>query len=330
MPLEELAQNEWPERADLPGLSMLFGRGRARAVSRQAFEHQVLSSLGYDIPAGRELPVAALHKQIETTAPGLLWCLDPVHVQLDREMAYLASPDTVLLSEAEARALIASINQHFADSMHVRYHRPQQWLVQISLEISTFTPTQATRQDINRMLPHGEDAQRWRKLLTELQMLLHAHPVNETRIQAGKPPVNSVWLWGGGELETVTPAYDLVYADSEIAAAAAVRNAIAHRPVPAGVEAELFENQNTLLILAQQLQAIQEKDAYAWLAGLRHLDQHYVSPLLALLANGTLTGLTLCSDTLQLSLDKAGMRKWWRRTPKPRLSLLGLRDRYGY
>ena len=35
-------------------------------------------------------------------------------------------------------------------------------------------------------------------LLTEIQMLLHAHPVNEAREARGEPAVNSLWLWGAG------------------------------------------------------------------------------------------------------------------------------------
>lgn len=330
VPLEELDQSEWPAGSDLPGLSLLFRRGQAKAFARQAFEQQILACLGYIIPPDGELPVAALRQQCETRVPGQLWCLDPVHIQLDREMAYLASPDTLGLSETEARALIASINQHFADVLQVRYHQPQQWLGQLPLQVSTYTPTQATLQDVNRMLPRGRDAQRWRKLLNELQMLLHAHPVNEARIQAGKLPVNSVWLWGGGEIKTTTPAFDMVYADKEIAEVAAVCNGIAHQPVPASVEAGAFKNQNTLLILTQQLPSIQQKDVYAWLSSFRRLDQDYVSPLLSLLANDTLTCLTLCTDTMQLNLNRAGMRKWWRRPKKLRASLLSFRDHYGH
>jgi hypothetical protein len=32
----------------------------------------------------------------------------------------------------------------------------------------------------------------------EVEMALHEHPVNQQRQAAGLPPVNSLWLWGGG------------------------------------------------------------------------------------------------------------------------------------
>lgn len=34
-------------------------------------------------------------------------------------------------------------------------------------------------------LPQGADLKRWQTLLTELQMLLHSHPVNTSRAQRG-------------------------------------------------------------------------------------------------------------------------------------------------
>ncbi|MFZ1417282.1 MAG: hypothetical protein WAS93_02930 [Burkholderiaceae bacterium] len=47
---------------------------------------------------------------------------------------------------------------------------------------------------LEAFLPNGSDLKRWQKLLTELQMLLHAHPVNATRAQRGARPINSLWL----------------------------------------------------------------------------------------------------------------------------------------
>lgn len=330
VPLEELAPSEWPAIPDWPGLSLLIARARRLALPRQALEHQLLTRLGYVISPDAELPVALLRKQADiSTVPGHMWCLDPVHVQLDREMAFLAGSETLALTETEARALIASINQHFADEMQVQYHAPLQWLVQIPLQLSTCTPAQATLQDVNRMQPTGQDAPRWRSLLNEIQMLLHAHPVNEARLQAGQPPVNSLWLWGGGRLETTTAEYDVVYAEESLAAAAAVRNAVAHADVPDTIVPDLFTSRNSLLLLTSQLRALQQKDVYAWLAALRSLDQHYLSPLLAMLRQGVLTQLTIYSDSLQLQLDKSRLRRWWLRPQRPDVAMSRLRERYG-
>jgi hypothetical protein len=265
----------------------------------------------------------------ESTAPRL-WCLDPVYVQLDREMAYLTDPAQLALSENEAREIIASLNAHFDDIMHVRYHAPGQWLVNIDLDVHTMTPTQAMQQDINRVQASGKDASRWRQILNEIQMLLHAHPVNEARMASAKPPVNSLWLWGGGVLQTGPTVLDVVYTDDTLAQSAALRNAVARETIPTSIMTDQFTARNSLLILTSQLEAVRQKDVYAWLAALQHLDQHYVMPLLAMLRQGSLTSVTLWSDTLQLQLDKSRLGRWWQRLPQPAKAVLGLRESYGY
>ena len=52
----------------------------------------------------------------------------------------------------------------------------------------------AQSEILEASLPSGQDLKRWQKLLTELQMLLHAHPVNHARIQRKARPINSLWL----------------------------------------------------------------------------------------------------------------------------------------
>ncbi|MDH3220822.1 MAG: hypothetical protein OEN02_04115 [Gammaproteobacteria bacterium] len=38
----------------------------------------------------------------------------------------------------------------------------------------------------------------WYKLLNEMQMFLHQHPLNQGRVARGLRPINSLWCWGGG------------------------------------------------------------------------------------------------------------------------------------
>ncbi|HSG90830.1 MAG TPA: hypothetical protein VLA56_16555, partial [Pseudomonadales bacterium] len=47
-------------------------------------------------------------------------------------------------------------------------------------------------------LPAGPDAGGFQTLLSEVQMTLHASPVNQRREALGLPVINSLWIWGGG------------------------------------------------------------------------------------------------------------------------------------
>ena len=61
-------------------------------------------------------------------------------------------------------------------------------------------PEQALGEDLSQHLPQGAEGRRWRVLLNEIQVLLHQHPLNAERRSRGLAPVNSLWLWGGGDL----------------------------------------------------------------------------------------------------------------------------------
>jgi hypothetical protein len=47
-------------------------------------------------------------------------------------------------------------------------------------------------------MPKGADAADYLRLSSEVEMALHDHEVNERREAEGLPPVNGLWLWGGG------------------------------------------------------------------------------------------------------------------------------------
>ncbi len=135
-------------------------------------------------------------------------CADPVNMVVQRESVRLESV-VEDLEMAEATALLATLNAHFACD-GVRFHAPQpeNWLVEVDkpqrLETS---PTDAVLgRAVLEFLPRGPDAARWRRWQNEMQMLLFEHPVNVARESSRRPIANSVWLWGGGVFEAPRPA----------------------------------------------------------------------------------------------------------------------------
>src|SRR3546814_17686782 len=80
----------------------------------------------------------------------------------------------------------------------------------------------------------GSEGRRWRVLLGEAQVVLHNHPRNARRAEQGRPPVNSLWFWGGGVLpDAVGSAHAAFHSGDEFALALAAAAGIA-RPLPAG------------------------------------------------------------------------------------------------
>lgn len=173
---------------------------------------------GIDVnPSNEEvdpLPIAAIsylgeknpgeEKLAETpTGGGYFLFADPVHLLLQRDSFSLSAPVPMVLTAEETASLIDSLNRHLAsDGLRFMAGASGHWYLHMTEPPAMVShyPGLAIDRDIHGFLPRGPKAARWRQLGNEIQMLLHAHPVNQHRESLGQPACNSLWFWGGGKL----------------------------------------------------------------------------------------------------------------------------------
>lgn len=65
--------------------------------------------------------------------------------------------------------------------------------------MSTTPPHDISGKKILDHLPNGDGADMLNNIMNHAQMVLHEHPVNKRRKDAGILPANSIWLWGHGK-----------------------------------------------------------------------------------------------------------------------------------
>lgn len=131
-------------------------------------------------------------------------CADPVHLQIDRDQLLLQQAAVGDLAVAEAEQVVAMLNRHFeADGLRLHAVSPLEWVMQSprSLDLAAPAPGRVAGRPAGPFLPRGADAAWARRVTNEAQMLLHGSPVNQARENAGRAPLNSLWLWGGGRRE---------------------------------------------------------------------------------------------------------------------------------
>lgn len=152
-------------------------------------------------------PVAALTRALDAgdAASGAWLRADPVHVAPDMHGArLLAHGDAMGMTEEDARQLLPALRPVFGDAgFPLDTPHPARWY--LCLPVGAKLPEFAEIEDVLgddllAHLPEGETGRRWRALMTETQVLLHQHPWNQQRVAQGKPAVNSLWFWGGGQL----------------------------------------------------------------------------------------------------------------------------------
>jgi hypothetical protein len=167
-----------------------------------------LGGLSAYFPCSEGMPAAALTRgHLAGDAGETIWLsADPAWVQPDLSGARLMACGQLQLAMDEAQALAEPLKPVFADAgMMLEVSSPDRWHLRLPPQTSLpnfAAPEQALGEDLYEHLPPGQEGRSWRILLNEVQVLLHAHPVNTARRARGLPPINSVWLWGGGALPT--------------------------------------------------------------------------------------------------------------------------------
>ena len=314
--------------ARLPGLEMLLARGRRTADESRPLEAWLMEAFGGDPDA--EIPAGALTLAgLGGESAGAVWMrADPSHLRLNRDQLILVPAVAFGLQAAESEALAEALNRHFAGQLVFYPLKADRWCVRLeSLDaggLRTKTPAEVAGRDINRHLPAGEGSIRWHQVLNEIQMVLHEHPVNEAREARGEPAVNSVWLWGAGQLPGGLGApFQSVTADDPLASGFAQAAGLRHRPVPpdAGIWLERLPGEGRQLVVLDTLRLpLALSDYDTWGARIVELEARWFAPLVAALRAASVSMVTvLVPDGTELRAFEStrnDLRHFWRR-PKP-------------
>lgn len=205
-----------PERAPTLHSWLLAGAARpsafdARAHGCTAFESWQLRRAGYapepGLLQGAGLgPLLAAGQASEGEA---VWLAELVHLALGADQANLLDPGQMDLRPEETAALLDTARPLFEDTgFAVHALSPQRWRLRLpdGLRPQTASPSVVAGQRLNDWWRQDTETRPWRRLLNEIQMAWHEHPVNDARAARGVAPVNALWLYGGGAPWPIAPA----------------------------------------------------------------------------------------------------------------------------
>ncbi|MDK2797028.1 MAG: hypothetical protein PWQ19_578 [Tepidiphilus sp.] len=187
-----------------PTLERWLAAGACRIEPPRSYRETLAAVLG-PAPA----PLAELRRRGEEekappAAGGSLLCADPVMLTLARDRIVVTEPGEAGLSPEEAAALAPALSAWLTQIapdwiLGFDFVAPQRGYLRLAAPVEgvRFAPLdEASGRSLDALLPQGEDARRWRRLMNELQIWLHAHPINAERRRRGWPTVDSLWLWG--------------------------------------------------------------------------------------------------------------------------------------
>ncbi|MBK8336923.1 MAG: hypothetical protein IPL03_10140 [Sterolibacteriaceae bacterium] len=303
----------------LPALETLLGRGVATTLPPATLD-ETLAGL-WDLPPD-SAPYAAL--RVAGSGGGgeggdACWmCADPVHLRFARESLVLTDRHELDLALGEARELVDALNGAFADVGEFTIATPGEWNLRLNSapQLVTHSVAQVLGRSIEPFLPGGPDGAQWRRIINEMQMLLHAHPVNQAREAQGRLAINSVWPWGAGSLgERLPLRHQTVFADTPLARGLARASGGTAGHLPAGFTPAA--DGSALAVLDSLYYPAVALEVGAWQAALRELETAWFRPLLDALrrrrtshARIILTGDAACVD---IRCGNAGWWKFWQR-----------------
>jgi hypothetical protein len=293
----------------LPALSTLLGRGRRSPLA--SVDGWLADVFGLPAP----LPAAPLRLLGDGGIPGDgEWlCLDPIHLRVGERAVVVDAPARLALRPDEDAALRCSLAALFGD---VVAPAPGRWHLRLptATAIETLPLDQAVGRHASPDLPAGPDGPRWRRLLAEVQPVLHAHAVNRRRDDAGLPTVNSLWPWGAGCVPSgARHAFDRLLADEPLLRGLAIAAGMEIRPLPARFGSE---RGTALAHFSHLVMPAASFDATAWRAALTALEAEWLVPALAALRSGACRQLTLIADgdggTFEITTTRHDLWRFWR------------------
>jgi hypothetical protein len=286
---------------DAPALARLIAAASAAAPEGDGLGAALAPV--YGVARQSDWPLAAIRAAaLGVEVGGDYWlAADPVTLEAGRDDVRLAGA-VADLAAGEVEALLATLNAHFrADGIAFTAPRPDAWFVRApgAQALTTRPLERVLGRMLRDLLPVGRDAGTWRRWQSEIQMLLHEHPVNLERERAGRPPVNSVWFWGGGVRPTSPPRVVRTFARGGIAAALAAHAAQPAEPVPDSLAAALAAAR-----AAQALVIVSDSAA-----DLGAVERSWTAPAWSALARGAIASVTV------IATGGGGAYVWTARRP---------------
>lgn len=299
---------------------------KSQCSSSQNNSNEVIASI-FDISFESDFPSAALTLMANDMYDPAMFYMhaDPVHLRADMDQAVLTSSLDLGITESESTALCEMLNQHFEqDGLTFLSLNKNQWFVsgQNKIKVKATSLVDATGRNINFILPDGEDAVRWKQILTEAQMLMHSHGLNEIRESAGLMTINSLWFHGAGELTDleIDKAASLC-SDQDALKGLCSLMKCDYIKVPDSVNEytdyllSCYEDTVNVLYLAELEHLVNYTDTRPWLSQLTDTLNGWVYPLLDFSKKNNIKVTLYPCNEKKYQFSRYDVLKFWRNGP---------------
>ncbi len=287
----------------LPFLSKLLSRLKAGpkfGSDEFSFStpHEMALATAWGWPAvDGVLPWAAHQAQLDGINVGQsAWgLLTPAHWHVGRDHITMADPQALKLSDAESKDLMTALQPLFADDgWTLHWGAAERWyashpsfadlrcasldrVIGRNVDLWLSSTQKSSQQNTHQST---QQVKTIRRLQSEAQMLLYAHPLHDERQARGELPVNSFWLSGCGVRQFAT--------------------------------SQLAKNVDTVQVDNRLRAPLLAEDWASWAEAWTALDTSVMAELLRRSQAGESVLLTLCGERHSCRFESAPQSLWQR------------------
>ena len=261
------------------------------------------------------------------------WLAMPLHLIASLTSVHLDRRSLLRLSSAEAEGFATDFNQTFRDpdpASSLRLHPlpSGEFLLEApaSFEATTTEPARALVEGLESALPRGPRATTFKRLGAELEMWLHAQPLNDARQRRGELPVSTLWLWGGGPISGPLSAAGPVQVQTSSAQTAPQVIAFGNDPYLAGLASlsgattrklpdslvDATGQAPRVLLVAEMTPLLHANPQWTVIDAVADIDRRFISPALVCLNDRRFEKVTLIANNLQVHLRRNDRLQFWR------------------
>jgi len=210
-------------------------------------------------------------------------------------------------------------NQIFAETIQLSYLEPYEGYLFCSNhpQVEFISPLQALGKDQLHCFPKGNDANYWKKIITEIQMWLHSIQAMDRNQES---PFNSLFLWGNPNACLPNIQAQYLVSSSHLLLGAAKRLQISHEKLPDCyqlMQLESFKDQNIQCLQIVDLELLwlrRQGLVTAWQNYLQTWQKSWLAPMLEALKAGQVKQLALdLGNDYIYELRAKHLRRFWRK-----------------
>jgi len=284
------------------------------------------------------LPPASIAAAGRAVPGETVWFASPLHLIAGVGRLHLQRCGRLHLTPETLAPLAADFNSTFAGSGFALVPLAAgEFLLGApsGLSARTCDPARVPQAGLLEALPLGAGAPRLRRLGAEIEMWLHAHPLNAVRARQGEPRISQLWIWGGGEAAAgggrgappsptpqlragaagrsgAAPMRAAVYGSDPYLAGLAYLGGGVCAPLPPAQSLASGEDQSPALMALELAAALGREPGWELAEALAALDRSWIAAGLEALRSGSIERLTLLANDRLWRLARADRLRRWR------------------